>query len=66
MTHGPKDGRPSALALVPARSSDPAQFAEFRRRLLAQAPVGVEVQLLDVDPTSAERIVAEARGTADP
>ncbi len=52
-----------ALGLVLVRSDSEARLEEFRRALKAQPMAGVEVQLLEVDAETAERIVAQVRNT---
>jgi hypothetical protein len=48
----------SALAVV--RSSSPEALQAFRERLRTDTPMGVEVEILDVDAASLERILQEA------
>jgi hypothetical protein len=53
-------------ALIVVRSSSPAALQAFRERLRTEAPAGVEVEILDVDAASLERILQEAEKPSPP
>ncbi len=49
-----------AVALV--RSPDRARWREFQRDVLARRPAGIEVQLREVDPATADKMWAVGSG----